>query len=75
MLLLWVGEPQSTGRLALLPVAILLLASGVKGVQILWVFLNLRISTVTWKATFGAFFLVILVVVFACDVISIAYFR
>lgn len=67
---LWAGDPTDVRRLSLLSVAVLLAAAGVKAVQILWVFLNLRGSTATWKATFVAFLLVILAIVLGCAALS-----
>ncbi|HLN23841.1 MAG TPA: cytochrome C oxidase subunit IV family protein [Patescibacteria group bacterium] len=69
---LWVGDPGGEAkRLPLLSVAVLLAVAGVKAVQILWVFLNLRVSTLTWKATFVAFLLVIFAIVLSCAALSL----
>ena len=68
---LWVGEPTAQGRLTLLPVLVLLMAAGFKGAQILWVFLNLRASSQTWKATFCGFLLTILLIVQGCAAIAV----
>jgi heme/copper-type cytochrome/quinol oxidase subunit 4 len=67
---LWVGEPQSLGRLSLIPVFVLLAAAAVKATQILWVFLNLSRSTKTWKVTFLAFLGVILAIVLSCAALT-----
>ena len=67
---LWVGEPQSLGRLSLIPVFVLLAAAAIKASQILWVFLNLAQSTKTWKVTFMAFLGTILAIVLMCAAIT-----
>ena len=69
---LWAGDPGGEAkRLPLMAVCVLLTASGIKAVQILWVFLNLRKSTLTWKATFVAFLLVIFAVILGCAALSL----
>lgn len=70
VLSLWVGEPESLGRLSLIPVSVLLAAAAVKASQILWVFLNLARSTATWKVTFAAFLGTILAIVLLCAAVT-----
>lgn len=67
---LWVGEPGDPGRLSLISVFILLASAAVKASQILWVFLNLSRSTMTWKVTFMAFLGTILAIVLACAALT-----
>ena len=68
---LWAGDPAADGRrLPLAAIAVLLAAASVKASQILWVFLDLRRSSPTWKATFLAFLATILVLVLGCAVLS-----
>lgn len=64
------GDPTSDNRLPLYSVAILLAAATVKAVQVLWMFLNLRASTTTWKATFGAFLGGIVAIVLGCAALT-----
>lgn len=63
IILLLAGEPTEGSRLPLISVAMLLLVALLKARQILWVFLDLRRSTMMWKATFLAFLGTILAVV------------
>lgn len=63
VLTIWASDPAEVRHLPLFSVAVLLGAAGVKAVQILWVFLNLRRSTLSWKATFVAFLLAIIAIV------------
>jgi len=64
------GDPTDDRRLPFLGVVILLVAAAIKARQILWVFLNLRQSTTTWKATLAAFLAVIIVIVLGCAGVS-----
>ncbi|MDR3435119.1 cytochrome C oxidase subunit IV family protein [Telmatospirillum sp.] len=64
------GDPTDDRRLPFLWVVILLAAAAIKARQILWVFLNLRQSTTTWKATLAAFLATIIVIVLACAGVS-----
>jgi hypothetical protein len=66
------GAPTDGQRLPLVSVAVLLAAATVKALQILWVFLNLRRSTTTWKATFAAFLATIIAIVLGCAALSLA---
>ena len=66
IVLLLAGDPTDAHRLPLWSVALLLVVAMVKARQILWVFLDLRRSTMMWKATFLAFVGAILVVVLGC---------
>ena len=69
---LWAGDPAADGRrLSLMAIAVLLTAASVKASQILWVFLDLRQSSLTWKATFLAFLAVIVLLVFGSAGISL----
>lgn len=64
------GDPTDDRRLPFIWVAVLLLAAAVKARQILWVFLNLRQSTTTWKVTLAAFLAVIITIVLGCASVS-----
>jgi hypothetical protein len=67
---LWAGDPETSNRLSLAAITIVLIAAGYKAVQVLWVFLNIRASTTTWKATCLGFLTVILAVVWSCAAIG-----
>jgi len=69
---LWVGDPAADHRrLSLTAITALLAAASVKASQVLWVFLNLRSSTLTWKITFLAFLATIVVLVWGCAAIGV----
>ena len=68
---LWAAAPTTVARLSLWAIVALLAASGVKAIQILWVFLNLRQSTPAWKATFVSFLATIFFIVWSCAGISL----
>ncbi len=70
VLLLLAGDPDGSGRLPLISVALLLLVALLKARQILWVFLGLARSSGLWKATFLASLAVILALVLGCAALA-----
>ena len=68
---LWAGDPTGDGsRLSLAAITLVLAAAMIKAAQILLVFLNLRSSTGTWKATFFGFLVTIVALVWICAAIG-----
>jgi len=55
--------------LAIAQVGVILAVTWLKARQILHIYLNLRTSTAGWRALFGTFVLVILVIVFGAHLI------
>lgn len=59
--------------LGIVSVTLVLGAGFFKAVQILWTYLNLRRSTMAWKATFVAFLVVICAVILAAYALALVH--